>query len=94
MFHFSINVSILNCITLHCDCDQAPAYYERHEKLIHEIKHLLLTEMEDSSQDDLIKRVQIVDTLQCLGIDGHFQHEIKTAALDYVYRLRVSRRMI
>ena len=57
---------------------------------------MLLSEMEaaDSNQDDLIKRVEIVDTLECLGIDRHFQHQIKTAALDYVYRLRVSRPMI
>ena len=56
---------------------------------------MLLSEMEaaDSNQDDLIKRVEIVDTLECLGIDRHFQHEIKTAALDYVYRLRISRHL-
>lgn len=63
----------------------APAYYERVGKLIEEIKHLLLSEMEDSNYD-FIKRLQIVDTLECLGIDRHFQHEIKTAALDHVYR--------
>uniref|UniRef100_A0A0G7ZP14 Putative terpene synthase, PgTPS26 n=1 Tax=Picea glauca TaxID=3330 RepID=A0A0G7ZP14_PICGL len=63
----------------------APAYYERLAKLIEEMKHLLLREMEDSNHD-LIRRLQIVDTLECLGIDRHFQHEIKTAALHYVYR--------
>jgi hypothetical protein len=62
----------------------APAYYERVANLIEEMKHLLLSEMEDSNRD-LIKRLQIVDTLECLGIDRHFEHEIKTAALDYVY---------
>jgi len=46
-----------------------------------------LTEMEmDDGDHDLIKRLQIVDTLECLGIDRHFEHEIQTAALDYVYR--------
>nr|ACN40929.1 unknown [Picea sitchensis] len=63
----------------------APAYYERVANLIEEMKHLLLREMEDSNHD-LIRRLQIVDTLECLGIDRHFEHEIKTAALDYVYR--------
>nr|ABV44452.1 caryophyllene/humulene synthase [Pinus sylvestris] len=63
----------------------APAYYERVGKLIEEIKHLLLSEMEDSNYD-FIKRLRIVDTFECLGIDRHFQHEIKTVALDYVYR--------
>eukprot|EP00253_Pinus_taeda_P007840 PITA_07840 len=63
----------------------APGYYERAGKLIEEIKHMLLSEMEDNNYD-LIKRLQIVDTLECLGIDRHFQPVIKTAALDYVYR--------
>lgn len=63
----------------------APAYYERVGMLVEEIKQLLLSEMEDSNYD-LIKRLHIVDTLECLGIDRHFQHEIKTGALDYVYR--------
>jgi hypothetical protein len=35
---------------------QAPAYRERAEKLIEEIKHLLSSYMEDSCNDDLIKR--------------------------------------
>lgn len=72
--------------------NQAPAHYESVAKLIEEIKHLLLSEMEDSNRD-LIKRLQIVDTLECLGIDRHFEHEIKTAALDYVYGLGISRYM-
>ena len=45
--------------------------------------------MDDSCNDsdhDLIKRLEIVDTVECLGIDRHFQPEIKVA-LDYVYRL-------
>nr|AAK83561.1 delta-selinene synthase [Abies grandis] len=63
----------------------APAYYEILQKLIQEIKHLLSIEMEDSDHD-LIKRLQIVDSLECLGIDRHFEHEIETTALDYVYR--------
>lgn len=62
-----------------------PAYAEQAERLIEELKHLLLSYMEESCNDDLIKRIQIVDTVQCLGIDRHFQHEI-TGALDYIYR--------
>jgi hypothetical protein len=70
---------------------QAPAYRERAETLIEDIKLLLLSDMEDScsdSDDDLIKRLQIVDTIECLGIDQHFQSEIKVA-VDYVYRLSI-----
>lgn len=33
---------------------------------------------------DLIERLEMVDALQCLGIDRHFEAEIK-GALDYVY---------
>lgn len=66
----------------------APAYLERAKTLIKEIKLLLLSEMEESYRDrdhDLIKRLQIVDTIECLGIDRHFQPEIKLS-MDYVYR--------
>ena len=68
--------------------DEAPAYRERAEKLIEEIKHLVSSYMEGSGADDLIKRIQIVDLVHCLGIDRHFQHEM-TGALDYLYRLRI-----
>jgi hypothetical protein len=71
--------------------NQAPAYHKRAETLIEDIKLLLLSYMEDSCSDsdhDLIKRLQIVDTIECLGIDRHFQPEIKVA-LDYVYRLSI-----
>lgn len=74
--------SVIQCLN---SAYGAPAYHERVERLIEEIKHLLLSEMEDTNLD-LIKRLQTVDTLECFGIDRHFQHEIKTAALDYVYR--------
>jgi len=66
----------------------APVYQERATTLIGEIKLLLSSEMKDGCKDsdhDLIKRLQIVDTIECLGIDRHFQPEIKVA-LDYVYR--------
>jgi len=67
----------------------APVYHERSTTLIGEIKLLLSSEMKDickeDSDRDLIKRLQIVDTIECLGIDRHFQPEIKVA-LDYVYR--------
>eukprot|EP00253_Pinus_taeda_P006805 PITA_06805 len=63
----------------------APAYRERAERLIQELKHLLSGYLEDSCNDDLIKRIQMVDTVQCLGIDRHFQHEIN-GALDSLYR--------
>ena len=41
---------------------------------------------DSDSDDDLIKRLQMVDTIECLGIDRHFQLEIQVA-MDYVYRL-------
>eukprot|EP00253_Pinus_taeda_P003494 PITA_03494 len=65
----------------------APPYRERAETLIEDIKHLFLSHMNDSctdGADDLIKRLQMVDIMECLGIDRHFQTEIKVA-LDYVY---------
>ena len=74
----------LNFIEFH---KQAPAYRERDETLIEHIKHLFLSDMKDiCSDDDLIKRLQMVDTIECMGIDRHFQPEIQVA-MDYVYRL-------
>lgn len=63
----------------------APAYRERAERLIEELKHLLSGYLDDGCNGDLIKRIEIVDTVQCLGIDRHFQHE-RSGALDYLYR--------
>nr|Q675L0.1 RecName: Full=Longifolene synthase; Short=PaTPS-Lon [Picea abies]AAS47695.1 longifolene synthase [Picea abies] len=62
----------------------APQYHERAAKLVEEIKNLVVSEMKDCN-DDLIRRLQMVDIFECLGIDRHFQHEIQVA-LDYVYR--------
>ena len=42
----------------------------------------------DSDSDDLMKCLQVIDTIECLGIDRHFQREIK-AAMDYVVRLSI-----
>lgn len=70
---------------------QAPAYRERAETLVEDIKHLFLSAMEvrySDGDDDLISRLQNVDTMECLGIDGQFQSEIKVA-LDYIYRLSI-----
>ncbi|GLJ38511.1 hypothetical protein SUGI_0784730 [Cryptomeria japonica] len=58
-------------------------YRERVEKVVNEVK-MLLKETQ-SGENDLIERLEMVDALQCLGIDRYFQGEIK-AALDYVYR--------
>eukprot|EP00253_Pinus_taeda_P007340 PITA_07340 len=62
-----------------------PAYYEQVKRLVDEIKPLLLKEMDDSNQD-LIKRLQMIHILECLGIDRHFHPELEIVALDYVYR--------
>nr|QIB02638.1 cedrol synthase [Taiwania cryptomerioides] len=61
----------------------ASEYHERAETLVKEVK-ILLREMQ-SGDGDLIERLEMVDALQCLGIDRYFTAEIK-AALDYVYR--------
>eukprot|EP00253_Pinus_taeda_P013031 PITA_13031 len=66
----------------------APTYRERGETLVEDIKHRFLNDMKDScsdAADDLIRRLQMVDIIECLGIDRHFQPEIKEA-IDYVYR--------
>ncbi|GLJ38503.1 hypothetical protein SUGI_0784610 [Cryptomeria japonica] len=58
-------------------------YRERVETLVKEVK-MLLKDMQ-SGENDIIERLEMVDALQCLGIDRYFQAEIKEA-LDYVYR--------
>ncbi|XP_059072449.1 alpha pinene synthase, chloroplastic-like isoform X2 [Cryptomeria japonica] len=64
----------------------APCYGERAEKVIKEIKGMFnALHLNSSSADDLYKRLSMVDDVERLGIDRHFQTEIK-AALDYVYR--------
>ena len=71
-------------------CNQAPAYHEQAETLAEEIKRIIFSDMEEThyDSDDLIKRLETVDTIECLGIDRHFQPEIK-AAMDYVDRLSI-----
>eukprot|EP01018_Ginkgo_biloba_P004092 Gb_24809 [translate_table: standard] len=63
-------------------------YRERAEKLIGEIK-CMFNAINNGDGDgyliDLIERLLVVDTVERLGIDRHFQLEIKQA-LDYVYR--------
>ncbi|GLJ09955.1 hypothetical protein SUGI_0119070 [Cryptomeria japonica] len=64
----------------------APCYGERAEKLIKEIKGMFnALHLHSSSADDLYQHLSMVDDVERLGIDRHFQTEIK-AALDYVYR--------
>ncbi|GLJ38267.1 hypothetical protein SUGI_0779050 [Cryptomeria japonica] len=58
-------------------------YRERVETLVKEVK-MFLKQMQ-TGDCDLIERLEMIDALQCLGIDRHFQAEIKEA-LDYVYR--------
>ncbi|GLJ38272.1 hypothetical protein SUGI_0779180 [Cryptomeria japonica] len=59
-------------------------YRESVETLVNEVK-ILLKEMQTGFDGDLIERFEMVDALQCFGIDRYFQTEIKEA-LDYVYR--------
>ncbi|GLJ35268.1 hypothetical protein SUGI_0709730 [Cryptomeria japonica] len=62
-----------------------PSYGERAEKLIKDIKDLFnaLT-VQSSSADDLFQHLSMVDNVERLGVDRHFQNESKTA-LHYVY---------
>jgi len=65
-----------------------PAYRERAERLIDEVKKMFnsmsLQDGEFSPLNDLIQRLWMVDSVERLGIDRHFRNEIKSA-LDYVY---------
>ncbi|KAH9307961.1 hypothetical protein KI387_035872, partial [Taxus chinensis] len=63
-----------------------PCYGERAEKMIREIKDMFnALPAHSSSADDLHEHLSMVDNVERLGIDRHFQNEIKSA-LDYVYR--------
>nr|C3RSF5.1 RecName: Full=Alpha pinene synthase, chloroplastic; Short=Cf-Pin; Flags: Precursor [Chamaecyparis formosensis]ABW80964.1 alpha pinene synthase [Chamaecyparis formosensis] len=65
---------------------EAPSYGERAEKLIKDVRDMFnALPLHSSSADDLIQHLSLVDSVERLGIDRHFQNEIKTA-LDYVYR--------
>ncbi|GLJ27350.1 hypothetical protein SUGI_0536720 [Cryptomeria japonica] len=61
----------------------APCYVERAEKLIREVKEMFngMSTHNSSAQE----RLSMVDNVERLGIDRHFQKEIKES-LDYVYR--------
>nr|WAK98082.1 3-carene synthase [Thuja plicata] len=64
----------------------APSDGERAEKLINEIKGIFnALHLNSSSTDDLYRRLSMVDDVERLGIDRHFQNEIREH-LDYVYR--------
>ncbi|GLJ38016.1 hypothetical protein SUGI_0773890 [Cryptomeria japonica] len=58
-------------------------YRESVETLVNGVK-ILLKELQIGFDGDLIERLEMVDALQCLGIDRYFLAEIKEA-LDYVY---------
>lgn len=69
---------------------QASSYGERAKALIAEVKEIFNTiSMADGESinplNDLLQRLSIVDNVQRLGIERHFQNEIR-AALQYVYR--------
>ncbi|KAH9306198.1 hypothetical protein KI387_010602 [Taxus chinensis] len=77
--HFIFNFSFTQ---LH----QATSHVEQAETLVKEIKDMFnAIPIYSSSANDLFQSLSMVDNLQCLGIDRHFQEEIK-AVLDYVYR--------
>ncbi|GLJ35262.1 hypothetical protein SUGI_0709600 [Cryptomeria japonica] len=65
---------------------EAPSYGERAEKLIKDVKDMFnALPVQSSSAEDLYEHLSLVDHVERLGIDRHFQTEIKNA-LDYVYR--------
>ncbi|XP_059071112.1 alpha pinene synthase, chloroplastic-like [Cryptomeria japonica] len=65
---------------------EAPSYGERAEKLIKDVKDMFnALPVQSSSAEDLYQHLSLVDHVERLGIDRHFQTEIKNA-LDYVYR--------
>ena len=58
---------------------QASEYRERVDTLVKQVK-ILLEEMQSGGGDgDLIHRIQMVDALQCLGIDRYFQAKINVS---------------
>ncbi|KAH9297286.1 hypothetical protein KI387_028968, partial [Taxus chinensis] len=67
----------------------APYYSELAEKLIGEIKDVFnamsAAETVAPSVENISERLVMVDNIERLGIDRHFQQEI-TQSLDYVYR--------
>jgi len=60
---------------------EAPSYRERADTLIGEVKEMFESM---GPNNDLLQRLSMVESVECLGIDGHFKNEIKSA-LDYVY---------
>jgi hypothetical protein len=75
---------------MHVNIAQATSYAERAQKLIGEVKEIFNSlSMADgglmSPVDDLLQHLSMVDNIERLGIDRHFQTEIKVS-LDYVYR--------
>ncbi|KAH9297309.1 hypothetical protein KI387_028991, partial [Taxus chinensis] len=67
----------------------APYYSELAEKLIGEIKDVFdamaAAETVCPSAENISERLVMVDNIERLGVDRHFQKEI-TQSLDYVYR--------
>ncbi|KAH9297306.1 hypothetical protein KI387_028988, partial [Taxus chinensis] len=66
----------------------APYYSELAEKLIGEIKDVfnaMLAAETATPAENISKRVVMVDNIERLGVDRHFQKQI-TQSLDYVYR--------
>ncbi|GLJ31907.1 hypothetical protein SUGI_0642240 [Cryptomeria japonica] len=61
----------------------SPFYAERAETLINEVKEIFNGMSTPNSS--LLQRLSMVDSVERLGIDRHFQKEIKEA-LDHVYR--------
>ncbi|GLJ31920.1 hypothetical protein SUGI_0642450 [Cryptomeria japonica] len=62
---------------------ESPFYAERAETMINEVKEIFNALSTPNSS--LLQRLSMVDSVERLGIDRHFQKEIKEA-LDHVYR--------
>ena len=85
---FSLHALQFECV-VYC---QASSYGERAQALIAEVKEIFNTiSMADGESisttplNDLLQRLWMIDNVERLGIQRHFQNEIRDA-LQYVYR--------
>ncbi|GLJ09968.1 hypothetical protein SUGI_0119290 [Cryptomeria japonica] len=64
---------------------EGPPYVERSKALVREVKEMFNAVLTKQSGDDLFQCLSMVDNVERLGIERHFQEEIKLT-LDHVYR--------
>ena len=73
---------------------QAPEYRKRADRLVGEVKNMFnAVSVLDSSSQNVLRRLEMVDKVERLGIGRHFQTEI-AEALDYVHRYLLTKNKI